>query len=48
MAATPSRSLDFVESMTPDENSQLIVQMRDGARMTATREISKKLREQSI
>ena len=41
-------NLDFVESMTPDENSQLIVQMRDGARMTATREISKKLREQSL
>jgi two-component system LytT family response regulator len=41
-------NLDFVESMTPDENSQLIVQMRDGARMTATREVSKWLREQSI
>jgi len=41
-------NLDFVESMTPDDNSQLIVQMRDGARMTATREISKRLREQSI
>jgi len=41
-------NLDFVDSMTPDENSQLVVQMRDGARMTATREISKKLRDQSI
>jgi two-component system LytT family response regulator len=41
-------NLDFVESMTPDENSQLVVQMRDGTRMTATREISKKLRDQSI
>ncbi|MET0518319.1 MAG: LytTR family DNA-binding domain-containing protein [Burkholderiaceae bacterium] len=41
-------NLDFVESMTPDENSQLIVQMRDGTRITASREVSKKLREQSI
>ncbi len=41
-------NLDFVDSMTPDENSQLIVQMRDGTRITASREVSKKLREQSI
>jgi two-component system LytT family response regulator len=41
-------NLDFVESMAPDENSQLVVQMRDGARMTASREVSKKLREQSL
>ena len=41
-------NLDFVESMTPDDNSQLIVQMRDGTRITASREVSKKLREQSI
>ena len=41
-------NLDFVESMTPDENSQLIVQMQDGTRITASREVSKKLREQSI
>jgi two-component system, LytTR family, response regulator len=41
-------NLDFVESMTPDENSQLVVQMRDGVRMTASREVSKKLREQSL
>jgi len=41
-------NLDFVESMTPDENSQLVVQMRDGTRFTASREVSKKLREQSI
>ncbi|WP_310384548.1 LytTR family DNA-binding domain-containing protein [Roseateles sp.] len=41
-------NLDFVVSMTPDENSQLIVQMQDGARFTANRDVSKKLREQSI
>lgn len=41
-------NLDFVESMTPDDNSQLVVQMHDGSRFTASREVSKKLREQSI
>ena len=41
-------NLDFVESMTPDDNSQLVVQMQDGSRFTASREVSKKLREQSI
>jgi two-component system LytT family response regulator len=41
-------NLDFVDSMTPDDNSQLVVQMRDGTRITASREASKKLREQSI
>ncbi|HEY4080741.1 MAG TPA: LytTR family DNA-binding domain-containing protein [Burkholderiaceae bacterium] len=41
-------NLDFIESMTPDENSQLVVLMRDGTRITASREVSKKLREQSI
>jgi two-component system LytT family response regulator len=34
--------------MSPDENSQLVVQMKDGTRFTASREVSKKLREQSI
>ena len=41
-------NLDFVEAMTPDENSQLVVQMTDGTRITANRDVSKKLREQSI
>lgn len=41
-------NLDFVDSMTPDENSQLVVLMRDGTRLTASREVSKKLREQSL
>ncbi|MBV8603433.1 MAG: response regulator transcription factor [Pelomonas sp.] len=41
-------NLDCVESMTPDESSQLVVLMRDGTRFTASREVSKKLREQSI
>jgi two-component system LytT family response regulator len=41
-------NLDFVEAMTPDENSRLVVRMRDGTQITASREMSKKLREQSI
>ena len=41
-------NLDFVEAMTPDENSRLVVRMRDGTQLTASREISKKLREQSL
>jgi two-component system LytT family response regulator len=41
-------NLDFVEAMTPDENSQLVAQMRDGTLITANREVSKKLRVQSI
>ena len=41
-------NLDFVEAMTPDDNSQLVLQMLDGTRFTASREVSKKLREQSI
>lgn len=41
-------NLDFVEAMTPDENSRLIVRMRDGTQLTASREMSKKLREQSL
>lgn len=41
-------NLDFVDNMTPDENSQLIVQLRDGSRITANREVSKMLREQSL
>lgn len=41
-------NLDFVDSLTPDENSQLVVQLRDGTRITANREVSKMLREQSL
>ncbi|HEX7688335.1 MAG TPA: LytTR family DNA-binding domain-containing protein [Burkholderiaceae bacterium] len=41
-------NLDFVDAMTPDESSQLVVQMRDGTRITANRDVSRKLREQSI
>lgn len=41
-------NLDFVEAMTPDENSRLVVRMRDGTQLTASREMSKKLREQSL
>ncbi|MCH7341832.1 LytTR family DNA-binding domain-containing protein [Pelomonas sp. CA6] len=41
-------NLDFVVAMTPDENSQLVVQMKDGSRFVASREVSKKLREQTL
>ena len=41
-------NLDFVEAMTPDESSQLVVKMRDGTRITASREVSRKLRDQAI
>jgi two-component system, LytTR family, response regulator len=41
-------NLDFVESMTPDDSSQLVVQLRDGTRVTASREVSKQLRADSL
>lgn len=41
-------NLDFVDTMTPDENSQLVVQLRDGTRVTASREVSKQLRAQAV
>ncbi|HSH88734.1 MAG TPA: LytTR family DNA-binding domain-containing protein [Ramlibacter sp.] len=41
-------NLEYVDSITPSDNSQLVVQMRDGTRVTANREVSKKLREQSL
>ena len=41
-------NLEFVESMKPSESSQLVVQMRDGTQFTASREVSRKLREQSL
>ncbi len=41
-------NLDFVEAMTPDESSQFVVQMTDGTRVTASREVSKQLRADSI
>jgi two-component system, LytTR family, response regulator len=41
-------NLDFVDAMTPDESSQLVVQMSDGTRVTASREVSKQLRADSL
>lgn len=41
-------NLDFVDAMTPDESSQFVVQMRDGTRVTASREVSKQLRADSL
>lgn len=41
-------NLEFVQSMKPNDASQLVVKMRDGTQVTASREVSKKLREQSL
>jgi len=41
-------NLDFVEAMAPDESSQFVVQMRDGTRVTASREVSRQLRADSL
>jgi two-component system, LytTR family, response regulator len=41
-------NLDFVVAMTPDESSQLVVQLRDGNRFTASRDVSKQLRADSL
>jgi two-component system, LytTR family, response regulator len=41
-------NLDFVESMTPDEMSQYVVKMTDGTMFTASRDVSKLLRSQSL
>jgi two-component system LytT family response regulator len=41
-------NLDFVEAMTPDDQSRLVLKMRDGTQITASRDVSKKLREQSL
>jgi two-component system, LytTR family, response regulator len=41
-------NLDFVESMAPDEMSQYVVKMSDGTSFTASRDVSKLLRSQSI
>lgn len=41
-------NLDFVDTMTPDESSQFIVQLRDGTRVTASREVSKQLRADAL
>ncbi|MEO6921061.1 MAG: LytTR family DNA-binding domain-containing protein [Collimonas sp.] len=41
-------NLDFVESMKTDEQSQLLLQMRDGTQLVANREASRMLRNMSI
>jgi two-component system, LytTR family, response regulator len=41
-------NLDFVEAMTPDASSQFVVRLRDGTCVTASREVSKALRAQSL
>jgi two-component system LytT family response regulator len=41
-------NLDFVESMKADEQSQLVIKMRDGVELTASREASRILRDMAI
>jgi two-component system LytT family response regulator len=41
-------NLDFVDSMVPDDSSQLVLRLRDGTQVTASREISKQLRADSL
>ncbi|MFN4116272.1 MAG: LytR/AlgR family response regulator transcription factor, partial [Inhella sp.] len=41
-------NLDQVEAMTPDDSSQFVVQLKDGSRFTASREVSKQLRADSL
>jgi two-component system, LytTR family, response regulator len=41
-------NLDFVVAMTADDASQLVIQLQDGQRFTASREVSKTLRAQSL
>lgn len=41
-------NLDFVESMKPDDQSQLEIFMRDGTKLVANREASKRLRDMSV
>jgi two-component system LytT family response regulator len=41
-------NLDFVVAMTPNEGSQFEVQLRDGTRVTASRDVSKLLRTHSL
>ncbi len=41
-------NLDFVDAMKADEQSQLVIRMRDGAVLTASREASKVLRDMAI
>jgi two-component system LytT family response regulator len=41
-------NLDFVDSMKADDQSQLLIQMRDGTSLMASREASKVLREMAI
>ncbi len=41
-------NLDFVESMKPDEQSQLEIHMRDGTRLLANREASRLLRDRAL
>lgn len=41
-------NLDFVEAIEPFDNAQLLVRMKDGAKITASRTASKRLRDWAV
>jgi two-component system LytT family response regulator len=41
-------NLDFVVAMAPDDSSQLVLQLRDGTRVTASRDVSRRLKADSL
>lgn len=41
-------NLDFVEAIEPFDNSQLLVRMKDGTKITASRTASKRLRDRAV
>lgn len=41
-------NLDFVDAIEPFDNSQLLVRMKDGTKITASRSASKRLRDESV
>ena len=47
-ASITALSRTLLDSMTPDDSSQLVLRLRDGTRVTASREISKQLRADSL
>ena len=41
-------NLDLVDSLEPFDNSQLVVRMKDGTKITASRTASKRLRDWAV
>lgn len=45
---SPLVNLDFVETIEPFDNSQLLVRMKDGTKITGSRTASKRLRDWAV